>query len=298
MEGRILVQVPEYRDAELDATLDDIARQAERPERLRVVVLSQRSPGDPPVRMPGSVARTSEVITVPAGESRGPNWARRRLQERYDGEEYSLLIDSHLRFAPRWDTLAVAMLEGLRERAAKPVLTGYLPAYTPGRRVVPERSPYKVYPLARERGVLTKLTSYPVRGWQTLRSPVVAEYLSLHFALADASIVGEVPHDPEVYFFGDEVAYGARAFTHGWDLFHPHRVLGWHAYDRATRTPHWDDHHEWAGLHARSLDRLRRMFTGDPALGGLIGGARTIGDYERHIMVPLVVPAAPGRGPA
>ena len=42
MDGRIFVQVPEYRDTELDATLRDLAEQAERPERLRVVVLRDR----------------------------------------------------------------------------------------------------------------------------------------------------------------------------------------------------------------------------------------------------------------
>ena len=30
---------------------------------------------------------------------------------------------------------------------------------------------------------------------------------------------------------GDEVLTGARAFTKGYRLFHPHRVIGWHAYD-------------------------------------------------------------------
>lgn len=288
MHGRIFVQIPEYRDAELEATLHDLADQAERPERLRVVVLSQRADGDPPVRVPPRLP-AAEVIAAPADTSLGPNWARRRLQDRYDGEDYSLVIDSHLRFAPRWDTLAVAMLQQLRERAAKPVLTAYLPAYTPGRTVSPERSPYKVYPLGRERGVLTKLTSHPLRRWQEFDAPLVAEYLSLHFALADGAIVAEVPHDPEIYFFGDEVAYGARAFTHGWDLFHPHRVLGWHAYDRTSRRPHWDDHEDWASQHSRSLERLRRLFGGDPALTGLLGGDRGIDDYERHIMVPLVL---------
>lgn len=288
MNGRIFVQIPEYRDAELEATLHDMAAQAERPERLRVVVLSQRAAGDPPVRIPPRLS-AAEVLTVPANTSLGPNWARRLLQDRYDGEDYSLVIDSHLRFAPRWDTLALAMLEQLGERAAKPLLTAYLPAYSPGRPVSPERSPYKIYPLGRERGILTKLTSYPLSRWQELDAPLVAEYLSLHFALARGAIVTELPHDPEIYFFGDEVAYGARAFTHGWDMFHPHRVLGWHAYDRTARRPHWDDHQDWASQHARSLERLRRLFAGDSSLAGLVGSQRSMADYERHLMVSLVL---------
>jgi hypothetical protein len=290
VDGRIFVQVPEYRDSELDATLHDLAEKADRPDRLRVVVLSQRDAADPPVRVPPNLRGALEVIVVPAELSRGPNWARRCLQERYAGEEYSLVIDSHLQFVAGWETLAVAMLEELSETSAKPILTAYLPSYAPGQLPDLKRSPYKIYPLARDHGVLTKLTSFPIRRWEKMQFPVVAEYMSLHFALAPGAIVAEVPHDPELYFFGDEVAYGARAFTHGWDLFHPHRVLGWHAYDRTSRTPHWDDHPEWKVQHEHTLDRLRRLYGGDPALGELVGTARSLADYERHIMAPLVQP--------
>lgn len=282
------MQVPEYRDSELEATLTDLLARADRPDLLRVVVLSQRTPDDPPVRVPGGAGETVEVIEVAASASRGPNWARRVLQERYEGEEYALLIDSHLRFATGWDTMSVGMLETLLRRCDKPLLTAYLPSYSPG--LGRSAAPYKIYPLGRQDGVLTRLTSFPLRGWQQLDAPVVAEYLSLHFAFASGSLMAEVPHDPEVYFFGDEVAYGARAFTHGWDLFHPHRVLGWHAYDRGTRKPHWDDHPQWGEQHQQTLGRLRRLFTGDSALDGLRGEARTVADYERHIMAPLVRP--------
>ena len=33
-----------------------------------------------------------------------------------------------------------------------------------------------------------------------------------------------------------------RAFTHGYDLFYPHRVILWHEYTRNYRPKHWDDH--------------------------------------------------------
>lgn len=289
-DGRIFVQIPEYRDRELDSTLEDLFAKAARPQRLRVAVLSQRTADDPAVRVPATRTGAVEVLRVPAGESRGPNWARRCLQDRYAGEEYTLIIDSHLRFVPGWDALAVAMLDGLRGAHDAPVLTAYLPAYRPAGGVGLGRSPYKIYPLGRQEGVLTRLTSFPLVGAERLVAPIVAEYLSLHFAMATGALLEEVPHDPEIYFFGDEVAYGARAFTHGWDLFHPHRVLGWHAYDRTTRTPHWDDHPGWREQHQETLDRLRRLFTGDPSMTPWCGWARTMADYEQHIMTSLVNP--------
>lgn len=289
---RIFVQVPSYRDLELEPTLRSLYANAAYPERLRTVVLWQRAPGD---RGLGDVSALPglTIIEVTNESSAGPNWARHTIQELDDGEEYTLMLDSHMRFAKRWDQVVIAMLESLRTRGiAKPLLTAYLPAYAPGtshRRW--RHDPYKIYPLARDDGVLTRLTSYPIHDWRSLEAPVPAEFLSLHFALADGEFNRVVPHDPQMYFFGDEVALGARAYTFGWDMFHPHRVVGWHAYNRSTRVAHWDEHPDWGNAHCRTLARLRMLYSGEPSLTNLLGRTRSITDYERFIMHDLVTPS-------
>lgn len=286
---RIFVQIPAYRDAELGATLRDLARTATHPERLRVVVLWQRGDTEPGLGDLSGLPRLT-ILEVPAAQSRGPNWARRLIQEHRGDEEFTLVLDSHMRFVEGWDDAALSWLAGLSRTVEKPVLTGYLPAYVPGAPGARRTDPYKIYPHARQDGVLTRLISHPVMAWRDRSAPLPAEYLSLHFLLADSSFDREVPHDPDIYFFGDEVALSARAFTHGWDLFHPHRVLGWHAYSRSSRVAHWDDHRSWSTAHARTLSRLRALFREDDALAGLRGTARSMRDYERHIMTDLVVP--------
>jgi hypothetical protein len=282
------VQIPAYRDAELPATLRDLYRKAARPDRLRVGVLWQHAPGD---RLPGDVAALPglEVHAVPYTESRGCNWARVRLQERWQGEPYTLLLDSHHRFVRGWDDLLVDMYEGLRAGGVeRPLLTAYLPPYDPAREPhARKRTPYKIYPYAREEGVLTRLTSHPLPFWRTLTAPVVAEYLSLHFVFGAGSFNTDVRFDPDIYFFGDEVATGLRAYTLGYDLYHPHVVVGWHAYDRGRRVTHWSDHDGWARQHAASLARLRALFRGEDPEGWL-GDRRTVADYEDHIMASLV----------
>ena len=51
-------------------------------------------------------------------------WARFLIQQRlYAGEEYYLQIDSHTRFAPRWDETLLEMLH--RCDSPKAVLTSY-----------------------------------------------------------------------------------------------------------------------------------------------------------------------------
>ena len=289
-QPRIFVQIPAYRDVELAATLRSLYGRADHPDRLRTVVCRQRDDDEPDLPARVSALPGLTVLECSAAESRGPNWARRLIQQHHDGEELTLLLDSHMRFVDGWDALAVGMLDQLTGRGEqRPVLTGYLPAYVPGagargRRPVPMR----IYPLSRDGGVLTRLTSYELPRWRHLDGPVEADFLSLHFVLTTGDFNEVVPHDPDVYFFGDEVALGCRAYTFGWTLWHPHRVLGWHAYDRRTRVPHWRSHPTWADDHRATLDRLRALFSGDPALGHLLGRQRTVGDYERHIMHRLV----------
>lgn len=286
----IYAQIPAYRDSELPSTLRSLYAKAVRPERLRVRVLWQRGPAD---TLPADVLALPnlEIEAVPAAESQGCNWARRRLQAAWGNERYTLLLDSHHRFVQGWDDLAVGMLEQLRrDGVVKPLLTAYLPKYEPADDPAGRgRRPYRIYPLSREEGVLTRLTGFPIRGWTTLEGPVPADFLSLHFVLADGQFNLEAPFDPDIYFFGDEVMTSVRAFAAGYQLFHPHRIVGWHAYDRSRRVPHWSEHDDWDQRHRRSLARLRRIYRSRGPVPGAAPGSRTVGDYEDHIRLSLVL---------
>jgi hypothetical protein len=266
-------------------TLRSLFGKAAHPERLRVRVLFQ---GGPKESVPADVSDRPgvEIEAVPAAASRGCNWARWRLQSEWRGERYTLLIDSHHRFVQDWDVLGLRMLEGMRRRGvAKPLLTAYLPSYDPdcdpARRI---RRPFKIYPYAREGGVLTRLTSLPIRGWRTLDAPVPADFLSLHFILVDGAFNVDVPFDPVIYFFGDEVLTSLRAFSAGYEMFHPHRVVGWHAYDRSKRVPHWADHADWADRHRRSLEVMRSTYRPEQ----LSSRSAAVAAYESKIHLSLV----------
>jgi hypothetical protein len=288
MEQRsIFVQIPAYRDSELEPTLRDLYERADRPDHVRTCVVWQYAPGealaDDVLRLPGL-----EIVPIPLARSRGCNWARRIGQRAWRGEPYTLLLDSHHRFVDGWDTAAVDMHRQLLDGGvARPMLTAYLPAYEPeldphGRGT----APYKIYPLSREQGLLLRLTSQPILWHESLTAPVKAEFLSLHFIFTDGRFNQDVPIDPKLYFFGDEVMVGFRAFAAGFDLYHPHVVLGWHAYSRTRRAGHWDDHPDWRRRHEDSLAHMRLELTSArPGPGG-----RTREDYERHAMVTLVQP--------
>ncbi|MCU1263194.1 MAG: hypothetical protein JWO80_6079 [Bryobacterales bacterium] len=136
--------------------------------------------------------------------------------------------------------------------------------------------------------MLTHLTGRRVALWPTLRAPIPAAYASLHFLFAEGSFHREILFDPEIYFFGDEIFTGLRAFTHGYDLYHPHKILGWHLYDRSTRTPHWDDHSDWHQAESLSFQKMRDILTGRVRHRGLLASVRSVRAYEEHIGTRLI----------
>jgi hypothetical protein len=287
---RIYVQIPAYRDPELLPTVTDLLAQARHPERLNVCVAWQYGADEGEVgrrlrAMPGV-----EVIAIPASQSKGCNWARELLQQRWDGQEYTLFLDSHHRFVPGWDASLVTMHHELcNSGVEKPILTSYLPAYDPA--TDPAGRIESVYRLAvaeRRYGIPFRLVGHPVQDWRRRISPSTAEYVSLHLLFAEGPFNEKVPFDPGIYFFADEIAIALRAYTHGYSLFSPNTLLGWHLYDRRTRTTHWADHPDWVSLNQMSVQRLRQLFAGTLAGKHGVGNVRTISEYEAYAQVTLI----------
>jgi hypothetical protein len=67
-----------------------------------------------------------------------------------------------------------------------------------------------------------------IPNWETLTEPIPSRFYSAHFCFTLGQFTKEVSHDPEFYFHGEEISIAVRAFTHGYDLFHPHKLVIWH----------------------------------------------------------------------
>lgn len=289
-DARIFIQIAAYRDSELLATMRDCVTQAEHPEQLRFGICWQRAADetlaefehDPRVRL----------IEVPFERARGACWARQQTQSLYRDEPYTLQIDSHHRFAPGWDVLAIDSLESLRAAGhAKPLLTSYAPVYDPdndpaGRKAAPLRLRFDGFTQDGPFAVMPETMD----DWESLQGPEPARFFSAHLAFTLGAFCREVPYDPKLYFFGEEPSLALRAFTHGYDLFHPHRVIAWHFYGRERQPKHWADHRRWTFRNELSMQRFRRMI--EEGRAGVAGSAsalhpfglgtqRSLQDYER-----------------
>jgi hypothetical protein len=125
-----------------------------------------------------------------------------------------------------------------------------------------------------------------IPNWEDIELPVPSRFYSAHFCFTLGIFSKEVQHNPNFYFHGEEISIAVRAFTHGYDLFHPHRVVLWHEYTRNGRTKHWDDDKDWWKLNnsAHNLNRLLFGMDGNEQSGHNgkygFGTVRTLRDYE------------------
>jgi hypothetical protein len=286
---RIFVQIAAYRDPELLPTLRDCVAKASRPDHVRFGICWQRDDdetlgefdGDPRV----------QVLPVPWRESQGVCWARHQVQRMYDGEEFTLQLDSHHRFVEGWDDALIDMLN--QTGRPKPILTAYAPSFDP---FDDSKFVHEPWELSFDRFTPEGVVFFRPRvipEWRTLERPVPGRFLSAHFLFTIGAFCREVPYDPNYYFHGEEISLGVRAFTHGYDLFYPHRVVLWHEYTRAYRTKHWDDHvkgkvetRPWHEHNQETHRRNRVLFgmeAGDIDFGPYgFGAERSLEDFERY----------------
>jgi glycosyltransferase involved in cell wall biosynthesis len=232
--NRIFVQIASFRDPQLSLTLESMLKNAKFPENLVIGICNQYNNEDSFDINQYREDKRFKIIDVLDIESKGVCWARNKVQQLYNEEEYTLQIDSHMRFEKDWDETLINMILDLQtDGYKKPLLTGYVSSFDPdndpnGRVNEPWRM---VFDRFIPEGAVFFLPEV-IPNWKEMSKPIPARFYSAHFCFTLGEFSNEVQHDPEYYFHGEEISVGVRAFTHGYDLFHPHRVIIWHEYQR------------------------------------------------------------------
>jgi hypothetical protein len=290
--SKIFIQIASYRDPQLPLTIKNAIENAKSPKNLRFGIARQFHPDDKFDDLSEySEDKRFRILDIPYNESRGVCWARHLTQQLYENEEYTMQIDSHMRFEKDWDKTFIDMIKQLQKKGhPKPLLTGYVSSFDPdndpGARV---REPWR---MAFDRFIPEGAVFFlpeTIPSWQELKSPVPARFYSAHFCFTVGQFSKEVQHDPEFYFHGEEISIAARAYTHGYDLFHPHKVAIWHEYTRKGRTKQWDDDKEWGEKNRLAHLKNRKLFGMDGEVydeeyfGNYgFGKERTLTDYEKY----------------
>ena len=287
---KIFVQIASYRDPQLIPTIENMLENAKKPKNLRFGIARQFHPEDGFDDLSKySKDKRFRILDIPYSESKGVCWARNLTQQLYEGEEYTLQIDSHMRFEKNWDEEMIKMIKQLQKKGyKKPLLTGYVSSFDPDNDPAARiREPWRmVFDRFTPEGVVFFLPE-TIPGWSEMKEPIPARFYSAHYCFTLGQFSTEVQHDPEFYFHGEEISITVRAYTHGYDLFHPHKVLIWHEYTRKGRTKQWDDDKEWhlrnTACHIKNRQLLGvdgETFDGD--YSEWFGSERTVQDYEKY----------------
>ena len=287
----IFVQIASFRDPQLNPTLEDMIDKAKYPQNLRIGICNQYNEQD---EFNLDNYRNDErfrIVDVKDTDTLGVCWARNQVQQLYDNEEYTLQIDSHMRFEKGWDETLINMIKDLQSNGyPNPLLTGYVSSFDPdndpqGRVTEPWRMTFDRFI---PEGAVFFLPEV-IPGWREMTEPIPARFYSAHFCFTLGQFSKEVQHDPNYYFHGEEISVGVRAYTHGYDLFHPHRVIIWHEYTRKNRTKQWDVDLNWYKKNEASHLRNRKLFSMDgeefnPNDFGIygFGTERTLEDFEKY----------------
>jgi len=257
-EPRIFVNIASYRDTECQWTVKDLFDKAAEPDRIFVGICWQFVPGeDDDCFQEETRPEQCRIQEFHAKESRGVCWARSHAQKLWQGEEFTLQIDSHMRFVPEWDRVLLEMLDTCASEKA--VLTTYPIPYEPPDKlsddaIVTIKAKYF------DKNRVLAFRSVAVSPKDSPSDPQPSAFCAAGLLFGPSAIIEDAPYDPHIYFQGEEITLAVRLWTNGWDLFSPSKVVAYHDYtNRPDRIRHWKDEMDWVKLNTLSVSRVRHI---------------------------------------
>lgn len=291
--SKIFVQIASYRDPEVVPTIKDLLENADNPQDLTFGICNQFHEEDEWTLDEWREDERFTIQDIPWNESKGLCWARSEIQKMWKGEEWTLQIDSHHRFAEGWDTKLIEMAEMVE--VEKPIITSYAGMYSPKDNKKINVEPFRM--VGKKFTPSGTILFYPeyIHNWKELTKPLPARFVSGHFFFTLGKHCEEYKYDPNLYFAGDEISLSIRSWTLGYDIFHPHYTVIWHEYTREGRVKHWDDfvkkneekiESKWHEMDKVSKKRLRKMLREEDndadVTGYDLGTVRTHEEYEKY----------------
>lgn len=293
----IFISIASYRDKQLVPTILDCIDKSKNPQNLFFGINWQRDETE-------DLSEIKNISNIKIEEydwreSKGACWARHSIQKNlYDGEDYYLQLDSHHKFLQDWDEHLFNLYDEAKERSDKPLVGTYGTTYWPNSQDLLKNEPYRINTFE-SFGADGDIISRPIfiknhKDINSKQNLIRARLLSGHFIFGSGDFVYECIYDPNFYFRGEELSLSARAYTHGYDFFHPTYTIIWHEYLREKSNKHWLDHtmkngfvHQGEDRNKESKKRQRKLFGIDnndidfKQYG--FGNKRSLHDYELYV---------------
>lgn len=282
----IFISIASYRDEELPKTVKSLYDNADSPKDLMFGIVSQDNPKKH--KRVDWLGKQVKFIEMHFKDAQGAGYARKLAMELYDGEDYFFQVDSHMRFAPGWDTELKNMLAWCQEQEGteKIILSQFAAPYqilTNGSEYYLKNDKY-FWSKPSWTSVVNTWTGVWAGNREELydrRNPNYSHTVLGALLFAPGFIVNEIPYDPRISFMGEELCFAIRAYTRGWHIYAPHKMLAWHFYKREEDPKIWKDKKQgqgsWTNIEMKSQQVQRDV------LLGIEQGIYGIGDYNKYL---------------
>jgi hypothetical protein len=298
MDKSIFISVAAYRDKQLVPTIIDCINKCKNPQNIFFGIHWQHDNNED-IREIASLPNV-RIEECDWRESKGACWARHSIQKHlYNNESYYLQLDSHHRFIENWDDHLFNLYNEASEKSQKPLIGTYGTTFWPNNtNDVLKNEPYRINTFE-SFGSDGDVISRPIfiKNHVEIHEKsklIKARLLSGHFIFSNAEFIHECMYDPNFYFRGEELSLSARAYTHGYDFYHPTYTIVWHEYLREQSPKHWLDHVKKNGFveegehrNILSKKRQRKLFNIDQCDIDFkqygLGNKRSLHDYELYV---------------
>jgi len=288
----IFIQIPSYRDWELPKTVSDAINKASGQHQLYFGIHNC-------LLFPEEVVKPESIVDWAhikyeesiAPKNIGVNRSRYIANEFYDGEDYYLQIDSHMRFVKDWDLKAIKMIDDyISDGIQKPLITMYPPSYSyadDGKTEILGDFTFLTRILFTENPNQFKETLIPTQTAHKIPDGCVYTASTSGGFIFTLGSFASIKPNQKIAFWGEEPLIAARAFTHGFDLVVPTEYLAYHLYannqpySKIKRNHAWKDFFkEWSPLLTLSDIEYKIIFTENRIGPNGFGDKRTLRDYE------------------
>lgn len=293
---KIFISIASYCDELLFFTIQNCMSKADKPENLFFGIVDQNSESQKEKIEQLDCNKQIRYVYINSVDTLGVSWARNIAFSLWDGEEFLLQIDSHMLFEKGWDSTLLNQYDNLKVVSQKPIITTYPYDFSfdednnpifnkPSGKTVLVLRPHPDTPLQNNNAIIRFRAEH-----QYTDSPVIGSHIAGGFIFTTSNFIEEIPYDPFLYFIGEEQSLAVRAYTRGWDIFHPIWIPLYHQYKNKKveyLSQHWhksiDNKRSLSSEHLknRTIERINRLFYGDGMKGSIygLGDSRTLDEF-------------------
>lgn len=289
----IFISIASYRDPVLIQTIESAISNAKNPGDLYFGVVAQDLKRDMPDL---SKYNNMSVIQMHPKEARGAGFARDKAISLFDGQDYFLQIDSHTLFEKDWDEIVISELEKAKTIAnnSKVLLSYFPPPFhiESGKHISIVKGDKKQLPYpTTQKPILNKRQEWTAERVEfkdkERKLPELSTTILGGFIFANAELIKEIPYDPEISFFGEELCFAVRAWTRGWDIYSPSKNIAYHFYFRGEYKKIWKDKNirkiSWSEVEEISKEKQKKVLCGiEQGIYGA-GSERSLEDFEKLV---------------